>query len=152
MQLFSADITVLKENKQKNFLPPKTLKKKLPSKIANNPTRLISFSPANFCFVKLRLFYCLLFSHLWSCHKFEGCQNSLEFLWHNSILHYSTQLPILRPVPHKSKKSHSDHTYQYPNAKVALLFEEKAKLVKINHEQRKLICKLQWELQIVNKK
>ena len=58
----------------------------------------------------------------------------------------------VRIMPHKSKKSHSDHTYQYPNAKVALLFEEKAKLVKINREQRKLICKLQRELQIVNKK
>ena len=79
MQLFSADATIF-----------------LPSKVAHNPTRLTVFSPTIFCFVKLRQFYSLKFSHLWSSQTLQD--ESLEFLWcgYNSIPPYSTQLPILR--------------------------------------------------------
>ena len=59
MQLFSVDATIFK----KKICPPKH-KKKLPSKVAHNPTRPTVFSPASFCFVQLRQFYSLKFSHL----------------------------------------------------------------------------------------
>ena len=48
MQLFSA------EKKIKKFLTPKH--KKAPQKVPHNPTRPPVFSPAKFCFVKLRQF------------------------------------------------------------------------------------------------
>ena len=77
----------------KKFAPQNI--EKLPSKVAHNPTRQPVFSPASFCFVNLRQFYSLKFSHLWSCHS--RMKNSLEFLWCrcNSIPLYSTQLTIL---------------------------------------------------------
>ena len=45
------------------YLPPKT-HKKLPSKVAHNWLGLAVVSPASFCFVHLRQFYSLKFSHL----------------------------------------------------------------------------------------
>ena len=47
---------------KKNFEPQ--LRKKLPSKVAHNPTRPIVFRQASFCFVKVRQFYSLKFTHL----------------------------------------------------------------------------------------
>ena len=54
MQLLSADAKIFKKKNQKFFCPPKH--KKLPSKVAHNPTKPPVFSPASFCFVKLRQF------------------------------------------------------------------------------------------------
>ena len=58
MHLFSADA--------KMFL--KTLKT---PKVAHNWLGLAVFSPASFCFVKLRQFYILKRSHLWSCQTLQ---------------------------------------------------------------------------------
>ena len=66
MQLFSVDAKMFF---QKMFCPTKH--KKLPSKLAHNPTRPPVFIPASFCFVKLRQFYSLKFSHLWSCQTLQ---------------------------------------------------------------------------------
>ena len=65
MQLFSADTTIFSKKK----FVPQTIKK-LPSKVAHNPTRPIVFSPASFCFEKLRQFYSLI-SHLRSCKTLQ---------------------------------------------------------------------------------
>ena len=54
MQLFSADAKIFLKKFSKFFLTPKH--KKTPLKIAHNPTRPPVFSPASFCFVKLRQF------------------------------------------------------------------------------------------------
>ena len=62
MQL-SADATIFLENKKKHIYSPKH-EKKLPSKVAHNPTRPTVFSPAIFCFVQVRQFFSLKFSHL----------------------------------------------------------------------------------------
>ena len=62
MQLFSADATIFLKKIEKTFAPQNI--KKLPSKVADNPTRPTVFSPASFCFVQLRQFYSLKFSHL----------------------------------------------------------------------------------------
>ena len=45
--------------------------KKLHSKVAHNWLGLAVFSPASFCFVQLRQFYSLKFSHLWSCQTLQ---------------------------------------------------------------------------------
>ena len=55
MQLFSADCGRY-NIKKKNIFVPQNIKK-LPSKFAHNPTRPRVFSPASFCFVKLRQFF-----------------------------------------------------------------------------------------------
>ena len=55
MQLYSADATIFSKKKIRIFFAPQNIKK-LPSKVAHNPTRPPDFSPANFCFVKLRQF------------------------------------------------------------------------------------------------
>ena len=60
MQLFSADTTIF-------FFAPQN--KKMPSKIAHNPTRVII--PASFCFVELRQLFSLTFSHFSSCQTFQ---------------------------------------------------------------------------------
>jgi hypothetical protein len=54
MQLFSAEATIFKKE-LKNIFDPQNMEK-LPSKVAHNPTRPPVFSPASFCFVKLRQF------------------------------------------------------------------------------------------------
>ena len=54
MPLFIADATIFKEKILKKFCPPKY--KKMSSNVAHNPTTPPVFSPANFCFVKLRQF------------------------------------------------------------------------------------------------
>ena len=54
MQLFRADFEIFLRIFQKKFCHPKH--KKLPSKVAHNPTTPPVFSPASFCFVKLRQF------------------------------------------------------------------------------------------------
>ena len=79
--LYESNLEVKKKKKKKsfsnfillcNFLVrtlqyfKKKHKKKLPSKVAHNPTRPRVFSPASFCFVQLRQFFSLTFSHLWS--------------------------------------------------------------------------------------
>ena len=51
MQLFSADTKIFKEFKKKICRPQNI--KKLPSKVAYNPTRPV-ISPASVCIVKLR--------------------------------------------------------------------------------------------------
>ena len=64
MQLFSGDAKIF----LKIFFYFCPLKhKKLSSKVAHNPTRPRVFIPASFCFVQLRHFYSLKFSHLWNC-------------------------------------------------------------------------------------
>ena len=52
MQLFSAAATIFFKKLKKKIAPQDI--KKLPSKLAHNPTRPTVFSPARFCFVKLR--------------------------------------------------------------------------------------------------
>ena len=54
MQLFSADATMFLK-KKKFFFALQNIEK-LPKKVAHNPTRPPVFSPASFCFVKLRQF------------------------------------------------------------------------------------------------
>ena len=51
------------EFKNDDFFCPQNIEK-LPSKVAHNPTRPPVFSPASFCFVKLRQFLSLKFSHI----------------------------------------------------------------------------------------
>ena len=68
--------------------------KKMPSKVAHNPTRPTVFSPASFALCNWDSFI------VWKSLKlsnFAGWKNSLEFLGcrYNSIPIYSTQLPIL---------------------------------------------------------
>ena len=54
MQFFSADATIFFK-KNLDFFAPQNIKK-LPSKVAHNSTRPPVFSPASFCFLKLRQF------------------------------------------------------------------------------------------------
>ena len=61
-------------SKKKFFCPPKH---KTPSKVAHNPTRPRVFSPTSFCFVQLRQFFNLTFSHLWSYQTLQD-ENSLQ--------------------------------------------------------------------------
>ena len=55
MQLFSVDAKIFLKKNFKIFFAPQNIKK-LPSKVAHNPTRPPVFSPASFYFVKLRQF------------------------------------------------------------------------------------------------
>ena len=57
--------TIFRKIRKKKFAPQNI--KKLPSKVAHNPTRPTVIIPACFCFVQLRQFYILKFSHPWSC-------------------------------------------------------------------------------------
>ena len=57
-----------------NFCPPKH--KKVPSKVAHNPTRPRVFSPASFCFVQLRQFFSLFFFLIFEVVKL--CRMNLE--------------------------------------------------------------------------
>ena len=59
MQLFGADAKIFLKKKSNFFCPPKH--KKLPSKIAHNPTRPRVLIPAIFCFVEMRQFLSLFF-------------------------------------------------------------------------------------------
>ena len=64
VQLFSAEATIfLKKLKKKNA--SKNIKN-LPSEVAQYPPWLTVFIPASFFFVKLRQFYSLIYSHLWT--------------------------------------------------------------------------------------
>ena len=53
MQLFSADAKIFSKKISIFFFASQNIKK-IPSKVAHNPTRPPVFSPAIFCIVKLR--------------------------------------------------------------------------------------------------
>ena len=55
LQLFSANAKIFEREEFKKFFAPTNLKR-FPSKVSHNPTRPPIFSPASFCFVKLRQF------------------------------------------------------------------------------------------------
>ena len=91
MQLFSSDATIFKKKIPKNI-------ENLPWKVPNW-LGLTFFSPASFCFALCNsnsfiVSYFLIFEVITLCR----IKNGLEFLWcrYNSILLYSTQLPIIR--------------------------------------------------------
>ena len=69
MQLFIADATIfLKKKNLKKFASQNKTKT---SKVADNPARPAIFCPASFCFVQLRQFSSLKFSHLRSCQTLQ---------------------------------------------------------------------------------
>ena len=70
--------------------------KKWPSKFAHNWLGLAVFSPASFCFVQLKQFYSLKKCQILQDEKIAYFYDACALC--NSILLYSTQLPIVYAI------------------------------------------------------
>ena len=94
MQLFSGDATMFSKKISNFFFAPQNIKK-MSSKVAHNPTRPPVFSPASFCFVKLRQFHSLKFSQLRSCQTLQDEKIAKNSYYAGTIAFHYTVLSYL---------------------------------------------------------
>ena len=97
------------------FLPPK-----LPLKVAHNATRPV-FSQASFCFVQLRQFYSLKFSHLWSCQTLQDEKIAWNFYDAGTIAFYYAVLNYLYSGPHMAEVKMKEQPTEEPNVENRLV-------------------------------